>query len=180
VSERDSTDGVLGHHGRVNVGDVRGDFPTVRIGLATVGPITAGELVGRWTLTTWIAADEAGAVTTPFGEHPQGCLIYTAGGWMSAQLAVANRAELATATALGGAEGERAAAYSSYVAYCGEYWLERDVVVHRVRMSLYPNWVGREQLRFVELSGDRLVLRTASTPVGGQTQVHRVLWIRAE
>jgi hypothetical protein len=144
--------------------------------------MTARELVGRWQITTWTASDEAGAITTPFGERPHGCLIYTAGGWMSGQLAVPNRAELAAATplALGATDGERADAYSSYVAYCGEYWLEEDVVVHRVRMSLYPNWVGREQRRFVELSGDRLVLRTPSTLVGGQTHINRLSWIRAE
>ncbi|HEY2500584.1 MAG TPA: lipocalin-like domain-containing protein [Mycobacterium sp.] len=142
--------------------------------------MTAGELVGRWQLTTWTASDEAGAVKMPFGEDPQGCLIYTAGGWMRVQLAAANRAELATATAFGGAEGERADAYSSYVAYCGEYWLEGDVMVHRVRMSLYPNWVGREQRRFVELSGDRLVLQTPLIPVSGQSPINRLSWARAE
>jgi lipocalin-like protein len=142
--------------------------------------MTVGELAGRWQLTTWTASDEAGSVTTPFGKHPQGCLIYTAGGWMSVQLAAANRAELATASALGGAEDERADAYSSYVAYSGEYWLDGDVVVHRVRMSLYPNWVGREQRRSVELSGDRLVLQTPSAAAGGQTYVNRVSWSRAE
>jgi hypothetical protein len=142
--------------------------------------MAAGELVGRWQLTTWTASDEAGVVRMPFGGHPQGYLIYTADGWMSVQLAIANRAELATESVRGGAEGERADAYSSYIAYCGEYWLEGDVVVHRVRMSLYPNWVGSEQRRWVELCGDRLVLRTPHTPVGAQTQVNRLLWTRAE
>lgn len=140
----------------------------------------AGELVGRWQLTAWTATDEAGAVTTPFGEYPQGCVIYTPGGWMSGHLAIAERRELSTPNALGGTETERAEAYSSYVAYCGEYRLEGDTVVHVLRMSLFPNWVGTEQRRFVDLSGDELVLRTPPTPVAGQILVNRLHWIRAE
>ncbi|WP_405493742.1 lipocalin-like domain-containing protein [Nocardia sp. NBC_00511] len=142
--------------------------------------MTAGELVGRWELTGWTATTASGVVTRPFGDQPQGCVIYTAGGWMSGQLAVGKRPELATAVALGGTEAERAEAYSSYVAYCGEYRVEGDTVVHALRMSLFPNWVGTEQRRIVELAGDRLVLRTPPTPVGGQVLVNSLEWIRAE
>ncbi|QIS18828.1 lipocalin-like domain-containing protein [Nocardia terpenica] len=140
----------------------------------------ADELVGRWRLTAWTATDETGAVTMPFGDHPQGSLVYTAGGWMSGQLAAVDRPELSTPSALGGTETERAEAYSTYVAYCGDYRLEGDTVVHVLRMSLFPNWVGTEQRRFVELSGNKLVLRTPPTPVGGRTLVNRLHWIRAE
>jgi hypothetical protein len=140
----------------------------------------AGELVGRWRLTAWTATDEAGAVTMPFGDDPQGCLVYTSGGWMTGQIAKADRRELATSVALGGTESERAEAYSTYVAYCGEYRLEGDTVVHVLRMSVFPNWVGSEQRRSVEISGDRLVLRTPPTPVGEQLLVNRLHWIRAE
>lgn len=140
----------------------------------------ASQLVGRWRLTAWTATDDAGAVTTPFGERPQGSVVYTAGGWMSGQLAVADRRTLSTQVALGGTETERAEAYSSYVAYCGEYRLEGDTVVHVLHMSLFPNWVGTEQRRFVELSGDELVLRTPPTPVGGKILVNRLYWVRAE
>ncbi len=139
-----------------------------------------GELVGRWQLTAWTAVDENGTVSTPFGDRPQGCVIYTSGGWMSGQLAVADRRELSTSVALAGADSERAEAYSSYIAYCGEYRLEADVVVHTLRMSLFPNWVGGEQRRAAELSGNRLVLATPPTPVGEHVLVNRLYWVRAE
>jgi hypothetical protein len=140
----------------------------------------AEELVGRWQLTAWTATSEDGSVSTPFGDRPQGCVIYTRGGWMSGQLAVADRRELSTPVALAGTDSERAEAYSSYVAYCGEYRLEADVVVHTLRMSLFPNWVGGEQRRRVELSGDQLILATPPTPVGGRILVSRLHWVRAE
>ncbi|GAA5061412.1 lipocalin-like domain-containing protein [Nocardia callitridis] len=138
------------------------------------------ELVGRWQLTAWTATDETGNTTLPFGAHAQGSVVYTPGGWMSGHLAVADRGEFSISVALRGTEPERAEAYSSYVAYCGDYRLEGDVVVHVLRMSLFPNWVGTEQRRFVELDDDTLVLRTPPTPVGGQTLVNRLRWLRAE
>ncbi|MQY26079.1 lipocalin-like domain-containing protein [Nocardia aurantia] len=138
------------------------------------------ELVGRWNLTAWTATDENGTVSAPFGDNPQGCVIYTPGGWMSGQLAVADRRQLPTPVVFAGTESERAEAYSSYLAYCGEYRLEAGEVVHTLHMSLFPNWVGGEQRRTAELSGDRLVLATPPTPMGGRVLVNRLYWIRAE
>ncbi|MEC3915044.1 lipocalin-like domain-containing protein [Nocardia sp. CDC160] len=142
--------------------------------------MTINDLVGRWRLTAWTATDETGAVTMPFGAQPQGGVIYTAGGWMSGQLAADSRPTLSTPIALAGTEAERAQAYSTYIAYSGEYRVEGDTVIHTLRMSLFPNWVGTEQRRTVELSGDRLVLRTPPTPVGDRVLVNALHWIRAE
>ncbi|MEV6769085.1 lipocalin-like domain-containing protein [Nocardia sp. NPDC051030] len=140
----------------------------------------ASDLVGRWQLTAWTATDETGAVTTPFGENPQGSLIYTPGGWMSGHLAATDRHNLSTPNALGGPESERAQAYSSYVAYSGEYRVEADTVIHLLHMSLFPNWVGTEQRRFVDLSPTNLILRTPPTPIGSRTLVNSLHWTRAE
>ncbi|WP_067701529.1 lipocalin-like domain-containing protein [Nocardia jejuensis] len=140
----------------------------------------AGDLVGRWQLTAWTATDDTGAVAMPFGEHPRGSVVYTPGGWMSGQLALPDRRAMSTSAALGGTESERAEAYSSYVAYCGDYRLEGDTVVHVLRMSLFPNWVGTEQRRVVELQGDRMVLRTPPTPVSGRILVNSLHWVRVE
>lgn len=142
--------------------------------------MTINDLVGRWQLTGWTATDETGAVTTPFGEKPQGVVIYTAHGWMSGQLAAGDRPNLSTAVALAGTDRERAEAYSTYIAYSGEYRLEGDTVIHTLRMSLFPNWIGTEQRRTVELAADRLTLRTPPTPVGNHILVNALHWIRAE
>ncbi|MBF6241789.1 lipocalin-like domain-containing protein [Nocardia otitidiscaviarum] len=140
----------------------------------------SGALVGRWRLTAWTATDHTGSVTRPFGDHPDGSVIYTPGGWMSGHLSRPDRPHLSTPTALGGPEPERAQAYATYIAYCGEYRIEGDTVVHTLRMSLFPNWAGTEQRRTVDLSDDRLVLSTPPTPVGDQILVNRLHWIRVE
>jgi Lipocalin-like domain len=47
-------------------------------------------------------------------------------------------------------------------------------------MSSFPNWVGSEQMRFYELSGDELVLRTAPLLIGGDSIVNELRWRREE
>ncbi len=142
--------------------------------------MTAPGLVGRWRLTSWSARNEDGTVSYPFGEDAEGSLVYTPDGWMIAALAVGDRARMSGEDVLGGSEAERAAAYSTYLAYCGTYEVDGDAVVHQVRMSLFPNWVGSEQRRRFELSGDELVLTAPPVRVGGQSVVSELRWIREE
>jgi Lipocalin-like domain len=81
-------------------------------------------------------------------------------------------ADLPTEDVRGGSDGERAAAFSSYVAYCGSYELRA--------MSLFPNWVGSEQTRYFELTGEELVLRTPRVGVGGGSLVNELRWHREQ
>ncbi|SRR6266496_250976 len=83
--------------------------------------VAVPEIVGRWRLVSWSAQIEGGAVAYPFGEHAEGSLVYTPGGWMIGMLAAGDRANLSTQDVVGGSEEERALAFSSYVAYCGTY-----------------------------------------------------------
>ena len=42
-------------------------------------------------------------------------------------------------------------------------------VIHHVELSLFPNWCGTDQERFIELDGERLTITTAPVQVGGTT-----------
>ena len=142
--------------------------------------MAAEGLAGRWRLLSWPARTAAGDVTYPFGERAQGSVVYTPGGWMSGTLAYGDRADLVTGDVVGGSEEERAAAFSTYLSYCGTYEVEGDVVVHHIEMSLFPNWVGGEQRRQFELSDGKLVLRTPPLEIGGDVIVNELRWIREE
>jgi hypothetical protein len=48
-------------------------------------------------------------------------------------------------------DAEIAAAARDYFAYCGTYELRGGEVVHRVELSLLPNWIGAEQVQLVML-----------------------------
>lgn len=40
-----------------------------------------------------------------------------------------------------------------------------------MELSLFPNWVGTDQERWVELAGDRLILSASSLLLAGTQQV---------
>lgn len=54
-----------------------------------------------------------------------------------------------------------------------------DTVVHRVKLSVMPNWIGGEQVRLVALSGDTVILSTPLMPLGGRQQTATLVWQRA-
>jgi hypothetical protein len=129
---------------------------------------------------SYVGRADDGSLTYPLGAEAQGSLVYTEGGWMSAQVCAGSRPDLATEDVGGGSEAERAAAFSSYLAYCGRYEVNGDVVVHRVTMSSFPNWVGSEQTRYFEVAGEELLLRTPPIEVGGKSLVNELRWHREE
>jgi hypothetical protein len=113
----------------------------------------------------------------PLGERPQGMIYYADDGWMAVQISGRDRPAIASSLPSGGTEQEKAAAYSTYLAYCGTYAVRDGHIVHSVRLSLFPNWVGDNQVRSAELQGDQLVLgASVETPDG--TAVAELRWVR--
>jgi hypothetical protein len=134
-------------------------------------------IAGVWRLTTWRRTEDDGAVVYPFGKAPQGLLIYTPDGYMAVQMVVAKRPLLDTNDALGGSVEERAAAYSSCLAYYGSYQVEGHRVIHRVEASLFPNWSKTTQDRPFVREGRELSLRVLG-PEGQLT--NEIVWERED
>lgn len=140
--------------------------------------MNANPLVGTWRLVSFELRDEEGRVTYPFGRDAVGFITYTADGRMAVQLGRADRARLAIGDWLVATSVDIAAAARDYIAYCGSYELHDGAVVHRVELSLLPNWIGGEQVRMVAFDGERVTLATPPTPVGGQEQIATLVWER--
>ena len=134
-------------------------------------------LVGTWCLVSCEVRDDAGRVSHPWGPDAVGYLLYTADGHVAVNLMSAGRPRFAGDDIKGGTAAEKVLAAETYAAYCGTYELRGDVVVHRIEVSFFPNWIG-EQERLVELAGDRLTLGTRPLPVGGREQTFRLVWER--
>ena len=90
------------------------------------------------------------------------------------------RSGFAAGDLLGGTTQEKARAVEGVVAYAGRYTFHGDRVVHHVELSLFPNWVGSDQERTVELDGDRLILSASPLLLGGKRQVPRLVWERVD
>lgn len=124
------------------------------------------EIVGTWRLISYAAQDDQGGpVLYPLGAEAVGLIIYTADGYMSAQLMRADRSQ---------------AAANDYLAYAGPYRVDEatGAVYHDVTVSLLPTWIGTTQLRHSTLDDDRLTL-IAEVPVGDVTIRETLAWERA-
>jgi hypothetical protein len=141
----------------------------------------AAALVGAWRLLSWtIEYPATGRVTRPFGSTPEGLLLYSADGYMSAVMQRPGRSRLSRADPHAVSDAEKAAAFAGYLHYAGTWHVADGRVVHDVSLAMNPNLVGTRQVRSISLAGDALELgaeEVLETP--GQSRRHRIAWRRA-
>jgi hypothetical protein len=76
------------------------------------------QLIGAWTLERYTVQDvESGEVSYPMGQNPEGPILYTADGYMSAQLSSGERNLFESGDIFGGSANEYVKAGRSYIAY---------------------------------------------------------------
>ena len=120
--------------------------------------------VGTWKLISWEVTQPDGTVHYPYGKEVVGYLIYTADGYMSAEIMNPDRRqsdpnfplEIATAQTL--PDSDRARAYTTYLSYCGTYTVEGNTVTHHVKAGLIPSWTGSEQPRPFKFNQGYLII----------------------
>jgi len=141
----------------------------------------APRLVGVWRLVSYTVERAGHEDAFPFGPAPEGFLIYTPDGFVSAQLMKPGRAAFQSHDWGGGTADEYRRAGSGYIAYCGVYEVdeEKATVTHIPSVALVPNLIGKGQLRSVSMSGDRLSLRAATPMAQGGLVITRLEWRRA-
>jgi Lipocalin-like domain len=138
------------------------------------------ELVGAWRLVSYAAVAPNGETIYPMGPDARGRIVYDAGGRMAVQLGDPGRAAFASGDPRAASESEVRAAFDGYLAYFGTYTVDsgRGAVVHHLEMSLDPRWIGGDQVRYFDLQGDRLILRSPPMLVGGVERLLTVVWER--
>jgi hypothetical protein len=137
-------------------------------------------LVGAWRLISWENQAADGQVTYPMGTDAIGYVLYAANGRFSVTISRRDRAGFAAGDLLSGTTHEKARALEGFVAYAGRYSFYGDRIIHHVELSLFPNWVGSDQERWVELAGDRLTLSASPLLLAGKQQVPRLVWERVD
>jgi hypothetical protein len=134
-------------------------------------------IAGSWKLLAWRRL-EGDTVVYPFGEDAIGILIYAEDGSMAVQMTAADRPTISTTDALGGDAEQRAAAYSTCLAYFGTWELKDNQVIHHVEASLFPNWSGTVQTRPFTCDGQELILRTPPQSSSKGVVVNEMSWTR--
>jgi len=140
----------------------------------------ASQLVGVWTLASYTDEQPGKEDTHPFGPQPQGFLIYTPDGFVSAQLMKPGRSAFQSADWHHGTPEEYQESGSGYIAYCGTYEVdeEKATVTHIPSVSLLPNLINGRQSRLIDLHGGRLTLIAETPDSNGRDVTSRLVWKR--
>lgn len=133
-------------------------------------------LLGRWRIVEWVQRYDDGREKRPFGHDPQGFIQYDADR-MFCFVSSAGRAPLG-GTQWSVPEGDKARAYETCFAYSGSYEIAGDEVLHKVDLSLNPNWVGTTQRRHAALRDGRLVISARMEPETPEARTAELIWQR--
>lgn len=137
------------------------------------------KIIGTWKLVSWKYKGEDNQLFDFFGESPQGILMYGASGYMNAQLMKAERSNFLSESLTDGSLEEVREAYLSYAAYYGKYYENSPgEIIHIVEGSLFPNWVGHQEIRYGQINGEYLILTTPPIHAKGKEIIFIVTWRR--
>jgi Lipocalin-like domain len=159
--------------------------------LAAVAPVARAQsnpdaaiqnFIGTWRL---VAIEGSGRGTAP-GDRPSGVITYDRTGHVAVQISYKpKRPAFAHGPGAGTAE-EKAAAFDSYAAYYGTFTVDpaAGLVIHHLENSLDPNNVGKDNVRYYELEGNRITLSIADDGKGGRLArkdtTRHLIWERLE
>ncbi len=140
--------------------------------------VDAAVLTGTWFLADAYAIDADGArLYDLYGAKPSGVIVYGADGRMVALITHDGRERL-DGDRQAAPEKQRAQAFTTSISYSGSYSVRSNEVVHHVDLSTYPNWVGVDLLRFMEVVDGDVVLTTPPQMQNGVETVLRLRWQR--
>ncbi|OOL33296.1 hypothetical protein GQ85_02005 [Rhodococcus rhodochrous] len=144
------------------------------------GVSIAQRIVGAWELVEYSTTSDTGKVDYPLGPEARGLIIYSADGFMSAQIMRSGRTLYRSRNVHSGEMGERSEAAGGYLAYSGPYRVDEDnsAVWHEVAVSLYPNWIGDDQKRYVRFEGDVMTLSSDPLVFRTTTLSPALVWRR--
>jgi len=136
-------------------------------------------LVGTWNLVSSPIINEEGVkIGELLGPNPRGLLIYTDNGFMSAHLMSASRPQCKSNLLDKASSEEKVLAFNSSISYCGAYEILEDRVIHHVMASFFPNWVGTDLVRVIQLDGDLLTL--TAPPITSKGSKVQAIWRRLD
>jgi hypothetical protein len=139
-------------------------------------------IIGAWTLVSYESTAVDGSdVRHPLGSDARGLIMYTADGYMSAQIMRAGRAPFGSDDPHLAGDDEFASAAEGYLSYAGPFAvIDGGLIAHHVEVSLLPNWIGGTQYRAAHLDDSHLELAPSEpTRLGGELRNARLLWRRA-
>jgi hypothetical protein len=137
------------------------------------------KIAGTWSLVSDVI-DQDGGKVDPFGNAPKGAMIIAPNGTFSLVITRAEVPKFASNNRATGTDAENKAAVQGGIAYFGSYTVDdaTNTVNLHLDGSTFPNWVGSDQKRIVEVSADELRWKNPTTSLG--TGVATLVWKRVK
>jgi hypothetical protein len=133
------------------------------------------QLVGSYKLLSMrIDINDGTSDPEYFGKCPSGTMVVTGTRLIAI---IAHSARLA-----GRSEAQKAKLLDSLIAWAGSYRIDGEKIVCNVDISANQTWTGTEQIRFFEVKGVNLMLKTPPMPQADAsvTVVASLNWERVE
>jgi hypothetical protein len=119
------------------------------------------KFVGTWKLLSLEIPLADGSVMEPYGDTPMGMAMFDHNNNFVAQIMKPKRKEFEANHQLEGTPEEIKEAFEGYSAYFGTFEVTDDkTLVNNVEGSMYPNWIGGEQIRYYKFYDNFLELHT--------------------
>lgn len=142
-----------------------------------MSPAIIDNLPGTWLLESIKLINSSGNAKNMYGEKPIGMVMFDANGYMNAQLGSSSRTLFASDVLDEGTADEIKQAYNNYMAFYGQYKEPAPGTLSIALMGCtFPNWQGKEIIRYAEIENDLLLLSTPPTPVGPEYYTVRATW----
>jgi len=145
---------------------VNGSSPPI----AEHAQVSKGKLVGTWKQVVSEVATSDGKKSFPFGESPNGILIFTEDGhFVQVHIASGSPKFFSNSRPAGTADENKAVVQGS-IALFGTYSVDeaKKLVTYTVEASTFPNWDGAVQPRTIDLLTDtQFVNSNPGASIGG-------------
>jgi hypothetical protein len=135
------------------------------------------QILGAWCLVSFEQEASDGQRSFPMGKDALGSIYYLPDGYVSVQIMTTNRSEYIEPSVCCPARLK----YSGlgYLAYSGTYQINSSetVITHKIIISLFPEWLGGQQIRLIKFDGEYLSLSSDGAIGPEQIRFH-LLWKR--
>jgi hypothetical protein len=132
-------------------------------------------VIGSWKLIKFEMKTNDN-ISYPYGENPLGYLIYSENGFMAVLISKDNRNNISAENITKISEEEKIQLADGFIGYIGKYEVLNNKIVHHVKLSFIPNWMGMPLERFCEFYKGNLILETPSEEIDGSIYASRLIW----
>jgi len=138
------------------------------------------ELTGTWTLVSVVNINPDSSRVYPYGENPQGLLLFDEKGNYAIQILKAVRPAIVSGDKNKCTPEENAALVQGSNSHFGKYKVDekRKTISFIIEHAFYPNWEGTTQERFYTYTGSEIKYVVTHTTQGGQKVIAEVAWRR--